>query len=222
MSVQVTEPGAHSKARGPAALSLVSAAFLSGGASVTPGLQAIHKPRPVKILPGMALTRARVHEVMGPAADSFVLHVLSKTTGRIIWTGRDRRIASLCPLGMQAYFDPGRLITCGCISRKEVLWSTEQALRSRGADVIVAELDQGPNLKESRRLQLAAEAGRTLGLILIGRGAQSSAAQTRWMCTPHIEGTGWHWQLVKHKSGQLGNWDVARQSLSSDQGLDHA
>ena len=133
-----------------------------------------------KSSPKMSLMRGRVHEILGPGADGFVLAVLRATTGAICWTGREGRIASLCPLAMPAFFDPGRLITTSCISRKEVLWSAEQALRSRGADVVVIELNQGPDLKESRRLQLASEAGRTLGLIIIGRGAQSSAAQTRW------------------------------------------
>ena len=161
----------------------------------------------IPIFPGLSLARARVHEVTGPAADGFVLSVLGSAKGNIIWTGRQGRIAALCPLAMTRFFDPARLITCGCISRKEILWSTEQALRSRGASFVVAELRQGPSLRESRRLQLAAEAGRTAGLILIEKGAQSSASQTRWYCEP-AQDEMWHWQLIKNKAGQLGRWTV--------------
>ncbi len=161
----------------------------------------------IPIFPGLSLARARVHEVTGPAADGFVLSVLGSAKGNIIWTGRQGRIAALCPLAMTRFFDPARLITCGCISRKEILWSTEQALRSRGASFVVAEMRQGPSLRESRRLQLAAEAGRTAGLILIEKSAQSSASQTRWYCEP-AQDEMWQWQLIKNKAGQLGCWTV--------------
>lgn len=176
-----------------------------------PNLNSAPKPQS-KSSPKMSLMRGRVHEILGPGADGFVLAVLRATTGAIFWTGREGRIASLCPLAMPAFFDPGRLITTSCISRKEVLWSAEQALRSRGADVVVIELNQGPDLKESRRLQLASEAGRTLGLIIIGRGAQSSAAQTRWFAKG-VDGDLWHWELVKNKSGHRGSWTVNPQDV---------
>jgi len=174
----------------------------------------------IPIFPGLSLARARVHEVIGRAADGFVLSVLGSSKGNIIWTGRQGRISSLCPLAMNRFFDPARLITCGCISRKEILWSTEQALRSRGAELVVAEMRQGPNLHESRRLQLAAEAGRTLGLILIERGAQSSASQTRWHCEASENGQ-WSWQLIKNKAGRLGTWTVEWKERGHEKGYVH-
>ena len=170
----------------------------------------------IPIFPGVSIARSRVHEVTGRAADGFVLSVIgsaqnTKEAGNIIWTGRQGRIASLCPLAMTRFFDPARLITCGCISRKEILWSAEQALRSKGAGIVVIELTRGPNLRESRRFQLAAEAGGTLGLILIERGAQSSAAQTRWLCEP--DNGMWRWELMKNKAGQRGSWHVKWQEV---------
>jgi len=207
MSIGV-KSSAVRKAQGQG-LSLISAASLLSGepdSAVSP--KAIHPKRHVQLFSGVSLARSRIHEVMGRAADGFVLSVLAAGGGAIIWTGRENRIASLCPLAMNRFFDPSRLVTTGCISRKEILWSAEQALRSPGADMVVAEMTQGPNLRESRRLQLAAEAGRTLGLILIERGAQSSAAQTRWHCEPSEQEGLWHWQLIKNKAGQRGNWQV--------------
>jgi len=174
----------------------------------------------IPIFPGLSLARSRVHEVTGRAADGFILSVLGSAKGNVIWTGRQGRIASLCPLAMNRFFDPARLITCGCISRKEILWSTEQALRSRGAGFVVSEMRQGPNLRESRRLQLAAEAGRTVGLILIERGAQSSAAQTRWHCEP-AEGEQWSWQLIKNKAGRRGTWQVKWKERGDEKGYVH-
>ena len=191
----------------------MSVALISNKGKRLPGLiggrlKAMTSAGSIELFPGVSLARSRIHEVTGRAADGFVLSVLAGGKGAIIWTGRENRIASLCPLAMNRFFDPARLVTTGCISRKEILWSAEQALRSPGADMVVAEMTQGPNLRESRRLQLAAEAGRTLGLILIERGAQSSAAQTRWHCEPGEQAGLWHWQLMKNKAGQRGCWKV--------------
>ncbi|NNE57772.1 MAG: hypothetical protein HKN36_06655 [Hellea sp.] len=235
MSIRVQEPGViesgispGAAARGPKHLSLISAAELMPEGRETPAksiTKAIHPSRNIPLFPGMTLARSRVHEVMGRAADGFILSVLAAGSGPIIWTGRQGRIASLCPLAMNGFFDPARLVTTACISRKEILWATEQALRSRGTDMVVAELTQGPSLRESRRLQLAAEAGRTLGLILIERGAQSSAAQTRWHCepasNPNNEGGLWHWQLLKNKAGQRGSWQVKWKERGSETGYVH-
>jgi len=230
MSIGVKSSGAGDKARGSATLSLMTAMGVMGEGK---RVKAITPATALPIFPGMSLARSRVHEVTGRAADGFVLSVLGSARNtnmerNIIWTGRQGRIASLCPLAMNRFFDPARLITCGCISRKEILWSTEQALRSRGAELVVAEMRQGPNLRESRRLQLAAESGRTLGLILIEKGAQSSASQTRWHCEPVLRepandaaGDRWSWQLLKNKAGRLGTWEVEWRERDHEKGYVH-
>lgn len=229
MSIGVKSSSAGNKARGSAPLSLVKA--MAAVRDDRFKIKAIHPERSVELFPGVSpgfsLARARIHEVTGRAADGFVLSVLGSAKGNIIWTGRQGRIASLCPLAMNRFFDPARLIICGCISRKEILWSTEQALRSKGADMVVAELTRGPSLRESRRLQLAAEAGRTLGLILIEKGAQSSAAQTRWHCEPVLgepaneSGGEWSWHLIKNKAGRQGTWIVKWREREHETGYVH-
>ena len=158
---------------------------------------------------------SRVHEVTGQSADGFVASVVKRTNGHVIWIGRDNDVYSLCPQALQSFFCPSRLITVEGISRKEILWAAEQALRCQGASAVVVELARGPNLNESRRLQIAAEQGKTLGLIKITKGAQSSAAQTRWQCTPinktHLSAANdqvWQWQMTKNKNGQTGCWNV--------------
>ncbi len=167
----------------------------------------------VKLTDIVGLAYGRVHEVTGPSQDSFAVCIAAKTAGPIVWIGRDRDVYSLCPSALSRFFDPARLITIECTSRQENLWAAEEALRSKGAECVIVQMDQGPNLKESRRLQLAAEAGRCLGLILIGRRAQSSAAQTRWHCRPAETKEAandqiWRWELTKNKSGKTGIWDA--------------
>ena len=184
---------------------------------------------------GVQLISGRVHEVTGASADGFIATVLGRTTGHIVWIGRARDIRSICPQAAQNFFCPSRLISVEALSRKEILWATEQALSSRGASVVVAELGRGPDLMESRRLQISAEKGKTLGLIRIGKTAQSSAAQTRWNCcavlpsdvvTPDMVANDhavsgdhiWKWEMTKNKNGQTGCWTVGWRRHANDSG----
>ena len=160
----------------------------------------------------------------GAAADSFAVMVAAKTSGSIVWIGRARAVGTLTPMALCEFFDPARVLLTEGSSRKEVLWAAEQVLRSKGAGLTVIQLAIGPDLIESRRLQLAAEQGGGLGLILIERSAQSSAAQTRWHCqalpTARVANANaananaandcgkWMWELTKNKSGNIGRWVV--------------
>lgn len=185
---------------------------------------------------GVQLISGRVHEVTGASADGFIASVLGRTQGHIVWIGRSRDINSICPQAAQRFFCPSRLICVEALSRKEILWAAEQALRSQGASAIVVELTRGPDLTESRRLQISAEQGKTLGLIRIGKTAQSSAAQTRWDCRavppplvvandhavsgdhiwPHNHI--WKWEMTKNKNGQTGCWTVGWRRHANDSG----
>lgn len=169
---------------------------------------------------GFILKSAHIHEAHGQAADVFASIIAAQIDGPLVWIGRASQIASLTPLALKTFFDPVRLVTVSCQSRKDILWASEQALRCGGASCVILELRTGPNLFESRRLQLAAEASGALGLVLIGRVAQSSAAQTRWHCEPlvqplehqtepHPSASSWRWHLQKNKSGPLGSWSVS-------------
>lgn len=69
--------------------------------------------------------------------------------------------------------------------RDDLLWSVDLALRSRAVSVVVAD-SRGLTMANSRRLQLAAEAGGTTALLvrpLRDRG-ELSAATTRWLVSP--------------------------------------
>jgi protein ImuA len=67
----------------------------------------------------------------------------------------------------------------------DLLWAAEEALRSEGVGLVIAEPEKPLSLIAGRRLQLAAEAGRTTGLMLIREGQGSNAAETRWHCAPN-------------------------------------
>lgn len=159
--------------------------------------------------------RGRIHEVQGTSADGFAAAMIAKAGGSSLWAGRRRDIHSLSPNALLRYFDVSKLTLTECLTRKEILWAADQALRSKGFESVVLQLHQGPNFNESRRLQIAAEAGRSTGLVIINGHAQSSAAQSRWQCTPLKTTTSaaandhiWQWDCTKNKSGTLGAWQV--------------
>ncbi len=180
--------------------------------------KSILNTEPIWLTDELSLQRGRVHEVMGQACDSFAVMMAAKIAGPIVWIGRARDVGSITPTALKNFIDPTRIVLTEGANRKEVLWAAEQVLRSKGAALTITELHIGPDLRESRRLQLAAEEGRGLGLILIGRRAQSSASQTRWICEPQMRRGDvandarapgpWIWEITKNKSGPVGRWSV--------------
>jgi protein ImuA len=180
--------------------------------------QSILQREPVRLADNVVLPRARVHEVLGRASDSFAVLTAAQTRGAIFWIGERAAVGTLTPFALSDFIDPTRIVLIETSDRKETLWATEQSLRCPGAAVVITQLHLGPDLRESRRLQLAAETGGGLGLVLIERRAQASAAQTRWECepdsradmlgAPRLNAAGWSWALTKNKAGPVGRWRV--------------
>jgi hypothetical protein len=85
--------------------------------------------------------------------------------------------------------DPENLIVVRAASRQDELWALDQALRCRGVAAVWAPLEQ-IEARAFRRLQLAAEAGGSLGLLLRparARGRPSWADVQLWVeprCCP--------------------------------------
>ena len=156
--------------------------------------------------PGLSLARGRVHEVLGNAADMFAVLAASRMSGSIFWIGAQREIETLDPAALQDFLDPARITLIAGVSRAEILWAAEQALRTPAA--IIAEIGQGPDLRESRRLQIAAEESGAVGIMLINGRAQTSAAETRWECRQAGENQ-WAWICTKDKRGGGGAWRVS-------------
>ena len=153
----------------------------------------------------------RVHEVVGRGALHFGLSVAKQAKAAsnahpmiIIGTGRD--VHALRPEGLGTYVPPASVTLIEAGRRDDILWTAEQALAAKAQAIVLVQIDQGPTLSESRSLQIAAEQGGSLGMILISRQARSSACQTRWDCNPVPNG--WDWTVVKNKTGPVGQWRI--------------
>lgn len=139
--------------------------------------------------------------------------------GQVLWAlaRRDLFAPGLALAGLQ----PDRLIYAECRSDEEVLAVMEEALRHGGLAAVVGEIGRCA-MAAGRRLQLAAEEGGTMALMLrrwkrSGRDplVEISPAVTRWRigCAPSVplpvEGIGracWRTELVRQRGGEPATW----------------
>ena len=133
------------------------------------------------------------------------------TSGQTLWIREAWLPDMLNPVGLMPYLDPAQLLIARPKDQTDTLAVAEEALRDGAIPFVVIEITRPLNLREGRRLQLAAQAGGTTGLCLIPEGAGSNAAETRWHCTPVFDAqdsTRQCWSLIKNKSGTIGAWHV--------------
>jgi protein ImuA len=153
----------------------------------------------------------RVHEVEGRGRRVFALFQAVRHPGPLVWI----LPAHIPELPMLHGLPRGvgeRLHLFRPNGETNLLWCVEEALRAASLSLVIAEPERPMSLTAARRLQLAAEAGRTTGLMLIRQDAGSNATETRWKCeplaSPAADSTLHHWDLNKNKKGTTGSWVV--------------
>lgn len=161
---------------------------------------------------------SRTHEACGPSAHAFAYalagQVLRAKGNSVLWVREAWNSVQLNPLGFETYLDPQQLLVAQAPSHIDGLASAEEALRSGCVALVVMEQSQPIGLTEGRRLQLAAQSGKTTGLCILPEGMGSNAAQTRWHCAPVFDPQGQtdstlqRWKIIKNKSGTLKAWNV--------------
>ena len=157
------------------------------------------------------LRRSRAHEVCGAGAYVFASITCGISNGPALWISHAHQQEHLSPDGVAQFCNPDLLVYASGKTQIDVLWMAEEALRSGAVKVVVAQLSKPIDLIAGRRLQLAAESGKTRGVFIIPEGMGSNAAETRWHCSPHFDAkdsTLHRWQLIKNKAGTLGSWIV--------------
>lgn len=166
------------------------------------------RPEPIPTDP-FDLRARRVHEAEGRGRRAFALLQAVRHPGPLVWIAP----AHIPELPMLRGLPRGvgeRLHLFRPSGETDLLWCIEEALRSTPISLVVAEPERPLSLTAGRRLQLAAEAGRTTGLMLIREGAGSNATETRWNCEPvastAADSTLHQWSLNKNKQGTSGSW----------------
>ena len=180
-------------------------------AGVVPLCEAIDRQ-----LPGGGLARGALHDVLAAdagAAAAFCALLLARATGTVLWIDL---APDAWPPGLSAFgLDPADLVLVRASKPVDALWAFEEALRSPaiGGAVLVVR-GRPPDMVASRRLQLAAETGRGIGLLLLPDldVVPSSTARTRW----RVEGTtgadhcrpNWRLSLLRCNGGRPGRWST--------------
>ncbi|RNF33979.1 ImuA family protein [Paracoccus methylarcula] len=159
----------------------------------------------------LSLAPSRVHEAEGLGRRAFALFQAARHDAPLVWVLAPR--AEHLPMLRGLPDGVGdRLHVIRPASETDLLWAVEESLRANPVGLVIAEPSLPLSLTAGRRLQLAAEAGRTTGLMLIREGQGSNAAETRWHCAPVAgdarDSTLHHWSLIKNKKGTTGNWNL--------------
>jgi protein ImuA len=164
-----------------------------------------------------------LHEIAGTSADMaddcaatlFMAGIAARAWGPVLWVVRRRDL--FAPGLSQAGLDAKRLIYAEAADDAEMLAIMEEGLRHRGLGAVIGEAKRVA-MPATRRLQLAAEGGRTIALLLKRHAREGvdplgvpSAAVTRWRigCAPSaplpVEGVGrprWQVELARQKGGE--------------------
>ncbi|MBE1237131.1 damage-inducible protein [Phaeovibrio sulfidiphilus] len=193
-------------------------------------------------LPGGGLALHALHEVAGgepgpahaAAATLFAAGIASRLDGPVLWC-----------LGQPDLFPPAlaraglteeRIVYAEAPDNTALLSCFEEGLRHGGPAVVIGEVT-ALSLTASRRLQLAAEQGKSMGIAIrrpprSRRSAhpflQPGAAATRWTVSSRpteplgMPGVGrgrWHLELVRCRGGRPGEFEVEECDETGSLGL---
>jgi len=192
------------------------------------------------LAPGGALRRGAVHEILSGPSDGtplFFAMLLARaacgasfqpaSAGRLeactttIWCDPGR---SLYPPALVAHgIDLDRLLLLKPTCDAELTWAVGECLKCRGVGAVVAEVKARHRLTrvEARRLQLSAERGGGVGILLrpAGKASAEHAAATRWLVRPAPgERTVQRWavQLVHGHGGRVGGVVILEHSRETN------
>jgi hypothetical protein len=164
-------------------LSTSDAGALSGSRIITTGLTAIDD-----LLPSGRFATGTVHEILGvtdalPVLFPLLIARVAARHGLVVWSDP---LCELYPPGLAAFGLPlERLVILRPECREQELWAIAECLRCRAVAACVT-VPARLSRTEARRLQLAAERGGGIGLLLRPMRAVASpyAAATRWVVRP--------------------------------------
>jgi protein ImuA len=161
----------------------------------------------IDLHPDLSLALGRMHEVCGAARRSFAMWLAGQMRGPVLWIAPLWQGEDLHPDGMIAFADPARFLFASVKRAEDLLWSTEEALRSGAVPLVVADLPEPPGLTPVRRMHLAAEKGgetaggpAPLGLLLTPGDGGAPGVETRWHMAPAHQGRARRWRLERRRA----------------------
>jgi protein ImuA len=191
------------------------------GQSFTTGLPALDA-----LPPGEAFARGVVHEILaesGHGTPLFLAMLLAQRSARdatLIWCDAK---GTIYPPALAAHGIPlERLFLLHPRSTADQTWAVAECLRCKEVAAVIASIDYRLSRVEARRLQLSAERGGGVGILL--RPADRSlsaehAAATRWLVRP-VPGERtvqrWSLQLIHGHGGRVGQAVILEHSRETN------
>ncbi len=183
------------------------------------------------------LARAGLHDISPstygdqPAAMGFALALalrrLSDASEKrpLLWVRlarQEREFGRLYGHGLETLGLPRRrFITVALKKPVSLLWTMEEALKSGALALVMADADAAhASLTATRRLSLAAHAGKSAGLLVFAKAeATATASHTRWMIgtapsrAPPYDAQApgnpvWRVELTRARGGRPGTWNL--------------
>jgi len=162
-----------------------------------------------ELLPVQGWRRGGMHEVLGDGDQPLLPLLVARravTRGAVVWCDPLGRLylPAVAAMGL----DVDRIILLRPRAPQEELWAINECLRCKGVSVCVARVDR-LSMLDARRLQLSAECGGGVGILLRPERAltQPYAAATRWRVRPSPgERTVHRWkvELIHGHGGRVG------------------
>ena len=211
------------------------------GAGSAAGVLPLGLPAMDAALPDGGLPLGCLHEIEAGSAETARQHAEGSATGfaavllsriarhrtrPVLWIGPDDGSdgGPYAP-GLAAFgLSPEHLLTARIRRPADRLWALEEAMRPTAdgpaLSAVLGQVDR-LSLAASRRLQLAAEAGRVTLLLLRTNGTppRTSAAVTRWCvgslgsapatAEPGLGDPAWRIELTRCRGGRPGTWAVS-------------
>ncbi|MFT4961240.1 MAG: protein ImuA [Paracoccaceae bacterium] len=106
---------------------------------------------------------------------------------------------------MADFTDPARFLFVTPDRIEDLLWATEEALRTGTVPLVIADLPDAPGLTPVRRMHLAAERPRPapLGLLLTPEDGGAQGVESRWHMTPAHQDHVSRWRLERRRARSL-------------------
>jgi protein ImuA len=182
-----------------------------------------HRQKPgLPFLGDLTLSASRVHEFCGPARRSLALMLAEKLLGRtdqpLFWLAPDWQRDRLHGEAVNGFINPGRITFISPKRPEDLLWCSEEILRSGLVPLMVCELPAHPNLTAVRRMHLAAQTATRehnttpIGLLLVAGQGGIQGVESRWYMAPaHKDGDqSWHLERRRARMAPPKAWTLRR------------
>lgn len=177
------------------------------------------------VVPHHCIASGAVHELLTERCQpsptwiaTLLARAASRDGGSVVWSDPHKKLYP--PALADAGISLDRLIVLQPKNLNEELWAIAECLRCKAVRVTVAEVSRLTSV-QARQLQLAAERGGGIGLLLrrVGKESAIYAAATRWMICPlpgDKAAQRWKMELIHGHGGRVGDSVVLEVSRESN------